>query len=99
MKKGNTAKKRRGSIAARVIVVVFVLYFSFLLVSLRLQIGERREELEQLQQIRDELEISNGEYQSLIDEEMDEEYIIRVARSELGLAMPGERVFIDTSKR
>lgn len=89
-------EKYKGSLLLKFAVVCFA---AFMLVSLfgqQFKIGEKREELQELQaqlaaqdarneEIRNSLENSSGL----------EEYAERKARTELDYAKPGERVFVD----
>ena len=99
-KPGNSkSNRKKGGFIPRIVVLIFVVYFSFLLVSLQLEIENRKREITSLSAQIETMSIKKDEYQALIDQEIDEEYIIRTARNQLGMALPGERIFIDTSKR
>ena len=72
---------------------------AFILVSLvsqQLQISEKREELQNLQDQLNTQTIRNEEIENSLENSGGlEEYAERKARSELDYAKPGERVFID----
>ncbi len=53
------------------------------------------QEIQRVQQQIDEQTELNQEYQEMIDQSMDDEYIQKLTREELGLAYPDERVYID----
>ena len=84
--------RRTRMILIRAAVVVFLLYAVVNVVNLRTQIKSKRDELASLT-LR--VETLRQEMQSGISEED----IGEMARTELGYAEPGERIFVDTSSR
>lgn len=56
---------------------------------------EKNQEIQQVQQQIDEQTVLNQEYQEMIDQGVDDEYIQKLAREKLGLVYPDERVYID----
>ena len=86
--------RRTRMILIRAAVVVFLLYAVVNVVNLRTQIKSKRDELASLTLRVEEYQKAN-EMQSGISEED----IGEMARTELGYAEPGERIFVDTSSR
>ena len=90
--------RRTRMILIRAAVVVFLLYAVVNVVNLRTQIKSKRDELASLTLRVEEYQKANEtlrqEMQSGISEDIGE-----MARTELGYAEPGERIFVDTSSR
>ena len=83
--------RRTRMILIRAAVVVFLLYAVVNVVNLRTQIKSKRDELASLT-------LRVEEYQKA-NETLRQEDIGEMARTELGYAEPGERIFVDTSSR
>lgn len=92
-------KKKRVSGLAKTATAVFAVYAAFTLVSLQLQIAEKKEEQALLQAQIEEQELRNAEIRALLESESSDEYVARIAREKLGYASPGERVFVDISSK
>lgn len=92
-------KKKRVSGLAKTATAVFAVYAAFTLVSLQLQIAEKKEEQALLQVQIEEQELRNAEIRALLESENSDEYVARIAREKLGYASPGERVFVDISSK
>lgn len=92
-------KKKRVSGLAKTATAVFAVYAAFTLVSLQLQIAEKKEEQALLQAQIEEQELRNAEIRALLESENSDEYVARIAREKLGYASPGERVFVDISSK
>ena len=92
--------RRTRMILIRAAVVVFLLYAVVNVVNLRTQIKSKRDELASLT-LRVE-EYQKGERDAPAGNArraISEEDIGEMARTELGYAEPGERIFVDTSSR
>ncbi len=92
-------KKRRVSGLAKTATAVFAVYAAFTMVSLQLQIAEKKEEQARLQAQIEEQELRNAEIKALLESENSDEYVARIAREKLGYISPGERVFVDISSK
>ena len=92
-------KKKRVSGLAKTATAVFAVYAAFTLVSLQLQIAEKKEEQALLQAQIEEQELRNAEIKALLESENSDEYVARIAREKLGYISPGERVFVDISSK
>ena len=88
-------KLRRSGILTKMIVSALVIYAGVSLVALHGRIDFARRNLSEVQKQVKELELSNAELEYDIDNFDDPEVIAGIARSALGLVMPGEIVFFD----
>ena len=92
-------KRKRVSGLAKTATAVFAVYAAFTLVSLQLQIAEKKEEQALLQAQIEEQELRNAEIKALLESENSDDYVARIAREKLGYISPGERVFVDISSK
>ena len=92
-------KKKRVSGLAKTATAAFAVYAAFTLVSLQLQIAEKKEEQALLQAQIEEQELRNAEIKALLESENSDDYVARIAREKLGYISPGERVFVDISSK
>lgn len=92
-------KKKRVSGLAKTATAVFAVYAAFTLVSLQLQIAEKKEEQALLQAQIEEQELRNAEIKALLESENSDDYVARIAREKLGYISPGECVFVDISSK
>ncbi len=88
-------KKRKRRIVVIVAVIAVTIYVGISMVFITNSYREKSQEIQQVQQQIDEQTVLNQEYQALIDQGVDDEYIQKLAREKLGLVYPDERVFID----
>ncbi len=90
------AERPGGSLILKIALVCLVIYFAFTLISQRISIGEKQQQLAALQQEIYIQELSNNELRHDIDANAgNDEHIESVARSEYNYAKPGERVFVN----
>lgn len=82
--------KKRGSIVLRVAVVAFSAYMLVMLAQLRLQIGERQKQIDDLQDSIQYQQQQNEDMQSKSDNY--QVYLEQHAR-EQGMAVPGESIY------
>ena len=61
------------------------------------KIGEKKQRYRELEKIYEQALELNAEYQYLLDEDNQLEYIERIAREKYGYIAPGERAFYDSS--
>lgn len=90
-------KKRRVGFLTKVAVVVFSVYVAVTLISLQIQINERKREGTALEQQLEITKARNAALTAAIDSELTDEMIMAQAREKLDLVKPGEKVFVDTS--
>lgn len=91
--------KRQMPMLVKIIMLVFLLYAAVKLVGLTSQIAEKQEQLGSLNMRVEEYEASNEALRQEMQNGISDENISEIARSELGYAEPGERVFVDTSSK
>ncbi len=88
--------KYKGSFLLKFAVLCFAVFILVSLIGQQLQISEKREQLQMLQEQLNTQNIRNEEIQNSLENGGDlAEYAERKARSELDYAKPGERVFVD----
>ncbi len=90
-------KKQKGSFLLRVAIFAFAVYTVVALVNQQVQISDKRQQLESVKQQIQIQEIKNEDIKHALKNGASEnrDYIERVAREGLGLAKPGERVFVN----
>ncbi len=94
--KEKTAMKFKGaSLITKIVILALVVYAGISLFSLRQQTAETQNKRDELQQQVDKLRQENTERQYDIDHSTDPEIIEDVARNELGLVKPGEKIYYD----
>ena len=79
----------------KIIVFALIVYAGVTLISLRGRIESIREELHDMRRRVVEMEISNAELEYEIENYNDPDVVAGIARSNLGLVLPGEIVFYD----
>lgn len=78
-----------------VVIVVLVVYSCITMVSLKVQTDEARARRDELQTQVDRYNQENSELQYSIENSTDPEIIEDVARNDIGLVRPGEKIFYD----
>ena len=89
-------KLKKAGIITKILIFALIVYASVTLINLRTQIDAARSEQEALQQQVEEIETSNAELMYEIEHSDEDDTIADVARDDLGLVAPGEKVFYDT---
>lgn len=89
-------KLKRAGIITKLVIFALIVYASMTLINLRTQIDAARSEQEALKQKVTQIETSNAELKYEIEHSDDQDTIADVARDDLGLVAPGEKVFFDT---
>ena len=84
---------RRSGILTKIIVFSLIIYAGVNLITLRGRIEDARVELDEVRRAVAEKELSNAELEYEIENHNDPNVIAGIARSSLGLVMPGEIVF------
>lgn len=93
------ARKKKVSVITKIFVAAFAVYAAFTLVSLQLQINQKREEQHTLQQQLETRQLENSELSDAIGGEVDPDYVAKLARNDLSYVYPGEQVFKDVSSK
>ncbi len=89
-------KQRRFSFILTLALVALIGYFLISLVSVQLDIKEKKQELAEAQTQLEEVSGQNEDLKDLKENEDNESYMERVARDVLGYVLPGESVYYDT---
>ena len=92
-------KKKKVGGLTKIAVAVFAVYATFTMVSLQLQISQKKEEKTQLEQQVEEQQLRNAETEALLESQDSDQYVARIAREQLGYVSPGERVFVDIASK
>ena len=93
----NRKRRRRVGFLTKIAIVVFSVYVAVTLITLQVQINERRREEAALTRQLEATKARNAALTAAIDSELTDEMIKAQAREKLDLVEPGERVFVDTS--
>jgi len=79
----------------KIIVFALIIYAGFALISLRGRIDSATAKLNDSRRRVAEMEVSNAQLEYQIENHNDPDVIAGIARSNLGLVLPGEIVFYD----
>ena len=90
-------KFKRASIFTKIVILALIVYTTVLLVNTRAQIRQAEADQDRLQTMVDTLLQENAALRYDIDHAGDEEIIAEIARSKLGLVLPGEKIFYDVN--
>ena len=93
-------KNRALSLVVLAVVPLFVLFVGGRVLQNRDLTAKVRAENEKIVQQRDALDAQSKEYLAVLNDEDPEafrDYVIRIAREQLDLSLPGDQVFIDSS--
>lgn len=88
-------KLKKLGLLSTVVIVVLVVYSCITMVSLKVQTDEARARRDELQTQVDRYNQENSELQYSIENSTDPEIIEDVARNDIGLVRPGEKIFYD----
>ena len=88
---------KRSKLITKIIVFALVIYAGISLLSLRGRIETGRRDLDDIRRHVAAIEISNAELEYEIEHYNDPDVIAGIARSRLGLILPGEIVLYDSS--
>lgn len=88
-------KKQSKSFILTLALVLVVGYFIITIIDLQLEIRDRKEVLEQLDNEYEQIISDNSRLQAIVDNEDKGAYMEQVAREKLGFVMPNEKVFYD----
>ena len=92
---GNGVAKKH--VFLKLIVLLLLVYFISTLVTAQVQINNKREQLQQIEETCEEQLVANKELERQILLYQDEEYVQRAAREELGYGTADEKLYIDSS--
>ena len=89
----------RSRVITKIIVLALIIYAGASLLTIRGNIEDARDGLGEARRAVAELEISNAELEYEIENYNEPDVIANIARSSLGLVLPGEIVFFDPGIR
>jgi cell division protein FtsL len=89
-------KISRSKIATRIIVFALIIYAGISLITLRSHIETVRDELDNVRRAVAEIELTNSELEYKIENCNEPNVIADIARSDLGLVLPGGIILYDT---
>ena len=89
-------RRKKAGIITKIVIIALVVYAAVSLINMRARIGAALIRLDEAKQQVAENEATNQELQFKIDHKDDEEIIADVARDDLNLVEPGEKVFIES---
>ena len=96
---GNKNVKKRYKVDfLRVTLVVSLVLFSVTFIKQQLKINEYNVQLKGIKQDISEAKAKTEQLRAVEDKAQDSEYIQQIARTELGLVKPYEKIFIDIDK-
>ena len=90
-------KKSRFNRIVNVAIIAMIGYVVVSLFILQADISSRRRQVSALEEQCQEQSIANQELDSMIEQGSDFDYIVKIARSKLGLVFPEEHIFYDAS--
>jgi len=98
-KKNRKTAKKRSFVSGffKLAVVCVAVYVAFSLVSLQIELAEKRKTLAKLEEQKQELMISNEEKKELIEKSDQDEFVEQIAREYFDFAYPDEQIYIDIS--
>ena len=92
-------KKNKLSILAQVVLALFVVWAAYTFVDVNMKQAQRRQEVEILNARHEALHLQNVELNRQLARDLSLEEIERIAREQLGMVSPDQRVFVDISGR
>ena len=88
-------KLKRASILTKIVIIALIIYAAVSLSNIRKDIARAEEQKAELQAQVDTVLQENAELEYNIAHASDPETIAEIARTKLGLVMPGEKIFYD----
>ena len=90
-------KNKKRNLFFRFAIVAFIVWMLWSIVSLQLDLSQKRREYAQMQNQLEEMRIANLELKDMLAHSQDESYIVKMAREHLGFVFPDEIAFVDYS--
>ncbi len=83
----------RGNIFLVLIMAILIVTVMYMLVTTRVDLNNLLEEKAELEQTLEDYSDRVDELEYQLEKEIDDEYIIKIARERLGLHLPNEKIF------
>ena len=83
----------RGNIFLVLIMIILIVTVMYMLVTTRVELNNLLEEKAELEQTIEDYSDKVDELEYQLEKEIDDEYIIKIARERLGLHLPNEKIF------
>ena len=99
MKKRNNKKIYRINRILIILSICVITYTTFNLISINLDVKEKKENIDQLSEEINQQQNINQELTDTVEEGATREAIAKVAKDKLGLVLPGERVIVDIGSK
>lgn len=90
-------KKQKGSVLTGLLMLILAILLLALLLTQREQIKAAKQQEADLATKIEQTRQENAELEAALEKKDDAEYLQELARSELGMVAPGEKVFHDVS--
>lgn len=90
-------KKRKSGVFAGALLLMLALLLGVLLMDQRERIKTAKQQEAELSTKIEQTRQENAELEAALEKKDDEEYLQELARTELGMVAPGEKVFHDVS--
>ena len=90
-------KKKKGGLFTGLLLLMLTLLLGALLMTQREQIKTAKQQEAELTAKIEQTRQENAELEAALEKKDDQEYLQELARSELGMVAPGEKVFHDVS--
>ena len=90
-------KLKRASIFTKIVILAMIVYAAISLIGTRERIATAETDRAALQEQVDTMLRENAELEYDLDHAGDPSVIAEIARTKLGLVMPGEKIFYDVS--
>ena len=92
---GREMKLKKAGLLTKIVVLALLIYMSITLLNLQSRIQETQATRDQYQQQVDSQTQVNAALANDVANSDDPEYALKIARSRLGLVVPGEKIFED----
>jgi cell division protein FtsB len=88
-------KRKRSNLFFKFAVFASAVYCIYTLLSLQIQINEKKDQLHMLKVQIEQQQQKNTQLSEILGNDIDPRYMEKIARDKLGLAMPNEKIFIN----
>jgi len=86
-------KKKRSGILTKLLLLAIIIYAATSLITMSGKIREASDKIKEMEEKTAQIRIENDKLKGAIDNSTSDAVIESIARGELGLTYPGERVF------